>query len=101
MKVMSVFINTLLLSFCLFTSGVISASEKAIDKHEGIEIVVNINKADIEELDTLLIGVGESKAQAIIDYRNENGKFTTINELANVKGIGEKLIEKNKNRIKL
>lgn len=55
---------------------------------------ININTATVEEL-TALSGVGEKKAQAIVDYRNENGYFTSVEELTNVSGIGEKTLEKN------
>lgn len=60
--------------------------------------IININIATVEEL-TALDGVGEKKAQAIVEYRNENGYFTTVEELTNVSGIGEKTLEKNRNKI--
>ncbi len=53
---------------------------------------VNINKAGVEELKSLP-GVGASLAQRIIDYRSENGKFKTVEELENVSGIGQKKLE--------
>lgn len=56
---------------------------------------VNINTADETELSTLP-GVGPSKAQAIISYRDENGSFQTIDDLKNVSGIGDKTFEKLK-----
>ena len=57
---------------------------------------VNINTADAKTLAQNIKGVGPKKAQAIIIYRRENGPFKSVNELAKVKGIGEKLIAKNK-----
>ena len=59
---------------------------------------VNINSASIEELITLP-GIGEKTAKKIVFYRNNNGKFHTINDLINVSGIGEKKLDKIKNYI--
>lgn len=60
--------------------------------------MVNLNTATAEELDTLS-GIGEVLAQRIIEYRTENNGFSTIEELMEVKGIGEKTFEKNRDRI--
>jgi len=70
-------------------------------KYEGIEITVNINNASAEELAALLNGVGLKKAQAIVTYRDEHGSFKTADELTAVKGIGDGLVTKNRDRIKL
>ena len=59
---------------------------------------ININTATSEELQTLS-GIGESKAQAIIDYRNTNGPFNSIEEIVNVSGISENLFAKIKEDI--
>lgn len=61
---------------------------------------ISINTANLDELCTLS-GIGESTAQRIIDYRNSNGSFQSIEELTNVKGIGEKKFEKIKDDITL
>lgn len=55
--------------------------------------LININTATSEQLKTLN-GIGDVKAQAIIDYRTEHGGFSSVDELINVKGIGEKTLEK-------
>ena len=60
--------------------------------------IININRATEGEL-TLLHGIGSSKAQAIILYREMFGRFTTVDELTKVKGIGAKTIEKNRGRL--
>ena len=59
---------------------------------------VNINTANQNELDSLP-GIGPSIAQKIIDYREENGKFKNIEELQNVKGIGDAKYEEIKDRV--
>lgn len=60
--------------------------------------LININLASIEEL-TTLPGIGESKAQNIINYREENGYFKTIDEIKNVNGIGEATFDQLKKYI--
>lgn len=63
--------------------------------------LVNINKADGEALAHHLKGVGSKKAEAIILYRGEHGPFADINDLVNVKGIGEGTLKKNLEDISL
>lgn len=60
------------------------------------ESAVNINTASAEVLASNLKGVGPAKAKAIVAYRQEFGPFNNISELALVKGIGVKTLEKNK-----
>ncbi|TZF91581.1 ComEA family DNA-binding protein [Cognatilysobacter lacus] len=62
---------------------------------------VNINVADAGTLDRVLTNIGPAKAQAIVAYRKTNGPFRSIDQLALVKGIGVKTIEKNRDRIVL
>ena len=60
---------------------------------------VNINTADAATLDRVLVGIGPSKAEAIVIYRKANGAFRSADQLASVKGIGLATIEKNRDRI--
>lgn len=53
---------------------------------------VNINEATAEELQ-VLPGIGETRAQSIVEYREANGPFASIDELIEVSGIGEKTLE--------
>ncbi|GAB4257102.1 MAG: hypothetical protein Kow0065_06190 [Methylomicrobium sp.] len=57
---------------------------------------VNINKADAATIAKSLNGVGLKKAEAIVQYRTDKGEFKSVDDLANVAGIGAKTIEKNK-----
>jgi competence protein ComEA len=60
---------------------------------------VDINAANAGELATVMVGIGQSKAAAIVEYREENGPFKSVDDLALVKGIGAATIEKNRDKI--
>jgi len=60
---------------------------------------VNINTADAATLDRVLVNVGPSKAEAIVAYRKANGPFRSPEQLAEVKGIGLRTVEQNRDRI--
>lgn len=60
--------------------------------------IINLNSASLAQLDSLP-GIGPVYAQRIIDYRNSSGGFKSIDEIKNVKGIGDKTFEKFKNQI--
>lgn len=60
--------------------------------------IVNINTATVSELITL-DGIGEARAKAIIEYREANGGFGSVDELTKVSGIGGKTLEKNRSRV--
>lgn len=61
---------------------------------------ININTAGVQTLQQL-DGVGPSKAQAIIDYREHNGGFQTLADFTKVRGIGEQTLDANRDRITL
>ena len=59
---------------------------------------INLNTASAAQLEALN-GVGAAKAEAIVAYRTEHGGFKTVDELANVKGIGDKTVAKNRDQM--
>lgn len=59
---------------------------------------INLNEASVEEI-TTLNGIGPKKAQAIVDYREENGPFQQEEDLLNISGIGEKTLENIRDEI--
>lgn len=65
-----------------------------------VSTLININTADLEKLKEIT-GIGNIKAQSIIDYREANGGFKSLEELKNVDGIGDKTFEKIKEQITL
>lgn len=62
---------------------------------------VNLNTADAATIDRVLLNIGAAKAEAIVAYRKEHGAFKSPEQLALVKGIGLKTVEKNRDRIVL
>lgn len=70
----------------------------AIMKEKNSTNIININTANAEQL-TSLTGIGEAKAKAIIEYRNVNGAFKSIDDIMEVSGIGESVFVKIKDHI--
>jgi len=62
---------------------------------------VNVNTASAEQISENLKGIGPSKAQSIVAYREANGSFQHVDELVNVKGIGIRTIDQNRDLILL
>jgi competence protein ComEA len=62
---------------------------------------VDINSADVKALANAINGVGAKRAEAIVNYRNQYGSFKSIDDLANVRGISTKTINKNRDNLSL
>jgi len=84
--------RTLILAFVLV--GTLVAASAFAD-------AVDINHADAATIAKELQGVGPAHAQAIVEYRDKHGAFKSIDELRKVKGIGPKVLEKNRANIRL
>lgn len=76
----------------------VGGEEAAKDAFTGAGAVLNLNTATAEQL-MELPGIGEAKAAGILEYRSKIGKFTDIEEIMNVSGIGEAMYEKIKDKI--
>ena len=61
-------------------------------------VKVDLNKASLEELESIK-GIGPALAERIVNYRNENGKFNSAQDLTNVKGIGQGKFERIKDQV--
>jgi competence protein ComEA len=92
MKSITILIKTLVLALCLSQMAVAAGA---------VPQVVNINSADAATLDRVLIGIGPSKAQAIVAHRKAHGAFRSVDALGDVKGIGPATIKRNAGRISL
>lgn len=91
--------NDLYITECIDNNAsIISSNDVINDAHNNGKI--NINRASLEEFMTLN-GIGEAKAKAIIEYRNINGLFKSLEDIKNVSGISEKTYESIKDNIEL
>jgi len=101
-------LSAILLFSCLATLSLGVAAAESTDapsvpaeQVQTPSVQVDLNTADAATLDAGLVGVGPAKAQAIIDHRNSNGSFASVDELLEVKGIGAAILEKNRERIRV
>ena len=78
----------LLASFLLFSGPLLAAP-------------VNLNTADAATLATTIKGIGLKKAEAIVAYRENNGPFKSVDDLAFVKGIGQKTVDRNRENLRI
>ncbi|AHG87274.1 DNA uptake protein [Bibersteinia trehalosi USDA-ARS-USMARC-190] len=63
--------------------------------------LVNLNTATAAEIQDKLVGIGAKKAQAIVEYREKNGNFISLEQLTEVSGIGKATLDKNRDRLVL
>ncbi len=89
------------LSMARLSMFVLLALAVALGARAEEEARVDINTADAETIARVLVGVGQTKAEAIVAYREENGRFEDPEELARVRGIGEATVKRNESRILL
>lgn len=97
---MNKYMKQWMLAISLLLAPLSWASDEVVMPAESVQ-TINVNTADAEMLSEQLDGVGLSKAQAIVAYREKNGDFIALDELTAVRGIGEKTLMKNAERIRL
>jgi competence protein ComEA len=91
------FLVVLLAASPLFTS----LHSYAADVSSGVVAVVNINSADASTLAQTLKGVGKSRAEEIVRYREAYGPFYSMEDLLEVRGVGKSILNNNRKRITL
>ncbi|MCA1178987.1 MULTISPECIES: ComEA family DNA-binding protein [unclassified Pantoea] len=96
---------TLALGGALYTTGLAAAESPSETQATQVsppqEGQVSINQASAEQLAAAMNGIGLKKAQAIVSYREQYGPFTAIEQLKEIPGIGNALVERNSGRLKL
>lgn len=111
MKLVKTFISAYVLGSALF-NGSVFAAEKAAEPIAMVQTAnaetqqtadmgnkLNINTATAGEIQKALTGIGAKKAEAIVQYREKHGNFTTAEQLLEVQGIGKATLEKNRDRL--
>ena len=101
MRLTSWAVLTLIVSSCLmFPAGALQAQVTRTSDASAAMKPVSINKADLDELQTVR-GIGPSLAERIVQFRGDNGGFKTLEQLKEVKGIGDVKFEKIKSQLSL
>ncbi|MFI2810755.1 MULTISPECIES: helix-hairpin-helix domain-containing protein [Microbulbifer] len=89
----------------VYGSSYAVADEVAGDKEADVAAMaastININQSTAEDIAAVLEGVGPVRAEMIIKYREENGPFTSVEQLLEIKGIGTATLDKNRDKITL
>ncbi len=96
-------LRSLLLTLLAFASLPATATSMPSETAPAMAVEVasklDLNSADAVSLQSGLVGIGKAKAQAIISYREEHGDFKSVDELLEVKGIGQALLDRNRDRL--
>lgn len=95
------FVKTAITALVMCLSLPSLAKENVAPTAEVKGIEININTAELDDLEKHLTGIGQTKAKRIIEYRKTHGAFTTIEQLKQVKGISQKIVELNRDVIRL
>jgi len=94
-------VRTLIAGLVVAVLASFTGNVYADDDLPTLPITVNVNTADARTIANVLQGVGLSRAAAIVAYREQHGAFKQVDELAKVKGVGDRTLELNATRILL
>lgn len=98
MKAVQKWLSVVFAALFLVCASVSSIADEAMDSKL---TMININTASAEELAAALDGVGEARAELIVKFREEQGAFTSVEQLLEIKGVGTATLEKNRDKIQL
>lgn len=100
MKLYNIFLMIIALAFgTVLPVAAEEAGAESAAQQETVQAKVNINTASADEMAKNLKGVGKKKAELIVEYREKYGAFGTVDELAEVKGIGKGILQANANKL--
>ena len=89
----------MLLSFFVISIPIHAAAIKPIEQQSTASHKIDLNKADVSVLTGSFKGVGKKRAEAIIAYRDSHQGFKSIEELADVKGLGQHFVDANRDKL--
>lgn len=80
---------------------VVEPAARVTQASQPATVLVDLNSADALTLQKELNGIGKAKAEAIVAYREAHGSFASVDELLEIKGIGNALLERNRDKLKV
>lgn len=94
------YVVVLSLSFLAFTSGIAKSDHPLSTQSINVIKKINLNTVSTDQLVHTIRGIGPKRAQAIIAYREKHGRFKSITQIAEVKGIGQAFVAQHLNDLK-
>jgi competence protein ComEA len=92
-------LSAMLLSFFIISIPVHATSTQPLEQPPVVQHKIDLNKADLSTLTGSFKGVGKKRAQAIIAYRDSHQGIKSIEEFAEVKGLGQRFVDKNREQL--
>lgn len=93
-KLLPLVLSSIIINSPLYAVEITSPAPK-ISTATTVSPLININTADVQMLTKSIKGIGAKRAEAIVQYREKNDKFKSLNDLALVPGLGKKFVKNN------